>query len=474
MLRLLTLLVLSVLAVSAAERARGAAPAKEEVLPATPMAVREGCPNVARKLKAGQPVTVAFLGGSITENRGSFATTIPAWLRQQFPASAITAINAGWGGTGSKLGAQRIDREVLSHQPDLLFVEFAVNDMAEPDFAHMERIVRKTWTANPETDVIFLYTLSKTELDYYKKGQFPPSVCSHERTAVHYGVPMIAIGQSVAVKFLAGEFAWDDFSKDTVHPHVQGYQYYTAPIVAALPAFFEAGKPGPHALPAALAPDFVLRPPAAVAVPLAASAPLKSEDGRAAGRVYEMPRLGDQWIGAPEFAVEGRPVWRLYWQPLASPKMLDATAGLERSRWQRNVEWLDEPRFFMGPSLRRLAGGVDERVGEFGSNATEMAVVTFIAPEAGEYAVEFGAQSIGGYSQHDKQLGLNVVHFPAGANEGTSVAFFSSSRAAMKPFVQKGRVRLAVGDELALVFVPFNVGGGAYFGGVSLRCGKLE
>jgi hypothetical protein len=79
-----------------------------------------------------------------------------------------------------------------------------------------------------------------------------------------------------------------------------------------------------------------------------------------------------------------------------------------------------------------------------------------------------------GFSQHEKQLGLNLVHFPAGAKEGASVAFFSSTRVAMKPFVQKGRVRLAAGDELALVFIPFNVGGGAYFEGVTMRCGKLD
>jgi len=151
-----------------------------------------------------------------------------------------------------------------------------------------------------------------------------------------------------------------------------------------------------------------------------------------------------------------------------------ATAGLDRSKWQKNLEWIDEPRFFTGPSLRRLAGGVDDRAGEFGSNATEMAVVTFIAPEAGEYVAEFGAQSMVGFSQHDKQLGLNLVHFPAGAEVGKSVAFFSSSRVAMKPFVQQGLVKMVAGDELALVFVPFNVGGGAYFDGVMFRCGKVE
>src|SRR6185369_6612886 len=240
--------------------------------------------------------------------------------------------------TGSALGAQRIDREALVHKPDLLFVEFAVNDMATPDFAHMERIVRKAWTANAETDIIFLYTISQSDLDFYKKGVFPPSIVEHEKAAAHYGVPMIAIGESVAVKVLAGTLAWPDFSNDTCHPHLRGYAHYTEAMTTALPAIFAAGQPGPHAMPEPMAAGFVLRPPAAVAVPQSPAAVLRGEDGRAAAPVFEMPRLGDQWIGASEFAVEGKTRWRLYWQPLASPKVLDPTAGLDRSRWQKNLE----------------------------------------------------------------------------------------------------------------------------------------
>jgi len=470
MIRILALLLFCVMSLAAAKTQGAVAPAQKAVA----SEVRNGCPNVLKKLKAGGAVTVVFLGGSITENRGSFATTIPKWLGEQYPAAKIQAINAGWGGTGSALGAQRMDREVLVHHPDLLFVEFAVNDMATPDFAHMERIVRKTWTANAETDIVFLYTISQSDLDFYKKGIFPPSIVEHEKAAAHYGVPMIAIGESVAAKVLAGSLAWPDFSNDTCHPHLRGYTHYTEAMAAALPPILAAGQPGPHAMPEPMAANFVLRPAPAVAVPQGAPAVLRDAAGRVAAHPLEMPRLGDQWIGSPEFAVAGNVRWRLYWQPLASPKVLDAAAGLDRSKWQKNLEWIDEPRFFTGPSLRRLAGGVDDRAGEFGSNATEMAVVTFIAPEAGEYVAEFGAQSMVGFSQHDKQLGLNLVHFPAGAEVGKSVAFFSSSRVAMKPFVQQGLVKMVAGDELALVFVPFNVGGGAYFDGVMFRCGKVE
>src|SRR3954471_23006067 len=105
MIRWMAFFILLATSLRAAETKQPAGAPGEKAMP---YAVRTGCPNILKKLKAGQPVTVAFLGGSITENRGTFATTIPQWLREQYPTAKIEAVNAGWGGTGSALGAQRI------------------------------------------------------------------------------------------------------------------------------------------------------------------------------------------------------------------------------------------------------------------------------------------------------------------------------------------------------------------------------
>ncbi len=66
------------------------------------------------------------------------------------PKAAFTEINAAIGGTGSDLGVYRLKQDVLDHKPDLMFVEFAVNDGAtEPEqiYRSMEGIVRQTWRA---------------------------------------------------------------------------------------------------------------------------------------------------------------------------------------------------------------------------------------------------------------------------------------------------------------------------------------
>lgn len=460
MIRLLAIFALAVTSV--------AADLKSELVKASPRAVRDGCPNVARKLRAGEAVSVVFLGGSITENRAGFSTTVPAWMREKFPAAKIEAVNAGWGGTGSELGAQRLGTEVLPRKPDLVFVEFAVNDIAKPEFSHMERIVRALWTADAETDVVFLYTLNKGDLEFYRKGWFPLSVSRHERAAAHYGVPMIAVAQTVAADVLAGKIAWEDFSNDTCHPHARGYTHYTTAITTALDEFFAAGKPGPHAMPAPLTPGLVVNPPPIAADPQPAPAPMRADDGRNAAKVFELPRLGTQWTATADFKT-----WRLRWQPVWHSSALDASGGLDRSKWRGGIGWIDEAGFFTGPSHRWLAGGRGDLAGRFGGNSTENAVVTFVAPESGEYLIQVGAEGIGGYSQREKQIGLNVVHFPAGADAGKSLIFFASSRAAMQPLTRHSIAKLAAGDEIALVFLPNQVGGGSFFTGVSARFGLL-
>ena len=101
---------------------------------------------VLDKAARGEKVTVAAIGGSITrgascktpkndpaytERLGGeacwFDRTV-AWFRQTFPQAEIIGINAGIGATPSFLGTFRLQRMVLDHQPDLVLVEFSVND----------------------------------------------------------------------------------------------------------------------------------------------------------------------------------------------------------------------------------------------------------------------------------------------------------------------------------------------------------
>ena len=96
---------------------------------------------VMRKAERGEDITVAVIGGSITEgtiSNGSkdgevpqklaYAEIFRRWWADRFPQTKVNFVNAGIGGTDSYLGVHRLRMDVLSKKPDVVLVEYAVND----------------------------------------------------------------------------------------------------------------------------------------------------------------------------------------------------------------------------------------------------------------------------------------------------------------------------------------------------------
>ncbi|EAQ81065.1 GDSL-type esterase/lipase family protein [Blastopirellula marina] len=217
-----------------------------EAQPAEKVKPRDGLGNVLKKLNAGQPVKIAYLGGSITAANGWRVKSFD-WFRKQFPQAKVDEIHAAIGGTGSDLGVFRIQQDALQYKPDLLFVEFAVNDggaAPEQIWKAMEGIVRQTWTANPETDICFVYTYRTSYEEATRAGLCPRAASAMEMLADHYAIPSINFNLEVVKRegegtlvFQAAEKPADgvlQFSKDGVHPLDAGHELYAADVAAAV------------------------------------------------------------------------------------------------------------------------------------------------------------------------------------------------------------------------------------------------
>lgn len=230
---------------------------------------RDGLPNVLAKLDQGQAVRIGYLGGSITAQAGWRPKTLN-WFRTEFPQAEVSEINAAIGGTGSDLGVFRLKQDVLDHAPDLLFVEFAVNDGgADPHRIHqaMEGIVRQTIRASPNTDICFVYTLVAGWTETLRDGKFPRAASAMEAVADHYGIPSIHLGLQVAILEGEGRLVFTGpqpktdeekqalgdkilFSPDGVHPYPEtGHELYLQAVVRGMRQIRGVGKPGPHASP---------------------------------------------------------------------------------------------------------------------------------------------------------------------------------------------------------------------------------
>ncbi|MDR2706356.1 MAG: SGNH/GDSL hydrolase family protein [Planctomycetaceae bacterium] len=217
---------------------------------------RDGVGNVLEKLNKGETVKIAYLGGSITAANGWRPKTTE-WFKKTFPNAKIEEIHAAIGGTGSDLGVFRLGHDVLQYQPDLLFVEFAVNDggaLPENIWRSMEGIVRQTWKSNPKTDIVFVYTISEALAKEPREGICNRSMSSMELLADFYGIPSINFAVPVFALEKSGKLLFKGesapegvilFSTDSVHPLDAGHQIYAQTVAESFEKMKET-KPVDH------------------------------------------------------------------------------------------------------------------------------------------------------------------------------------------------------------------------------------
>lgn len=176
--------------------------------------------NVIKKAQAGDDVTIAYLGGSITYGISAGEDDCYAKLTYNYFADKfgtgdnVKYVNAGISGTPSKLGILRLDRDVLAYDPDICFIEFAVNDGTEADYQNAyESIVRTLLKKNITPVLLFSVTEEDhSAQDYMKQiGEF-------------YDLPMISYCDALRYLFANNRMTWQDFSDDQSHPNVEGHK----------------------------------------------------------------------------------------------------------------------------------------------------------------------------------------------------------------------------------------------------------
>jgi sialidase-1 len=194
---------------------------------------RGGLSTSASIFKKERNGRVAFLGGSITFNNG-WRDSLSNCIKRRFPETSFEFINAGIPSFGSLPDAFRFSKDVLSKgRIDLLFVEAAVNDRTNACTAieqvrAMEGIVRQAKTANPLTDIFFMYFADPEKINDYNKGIIPTEIINHEKVAGYYKIPSVNLAKEVTARINNREFTWQGDFID-LHPSPFGQQvYYTS------------------------------------------------------------------------------------------------------------------------------------------------------------------------------------------------------------------------------------------------------
>jgi lysophospholipase L1-like esterase len=240
---------------TAANAEAAKAPAPTGAMPAAEVHLRGGLPRFFSKLQKGGPVTVGYYGGSITAGPGWRNATYD-WLGQTFPGAKLELVNASVGGSGSLVGVFRADADLVSKKPDVVFIEFSLNDggdvrdRPEEVTGALEGLVRKLRKANPDTDICLVYTVTAESLEKANQGICSNSISLHERVAAHYNLPSIHMGMESAKLFAEGKLVHQApktasgltedgkiiFSNDGSHPSELGHKMNGEAAVRGLQA----------------------------------------------------------------------------------------------------------------------------------------------------------------------------------------------------------------------------------------------
>lgn len=207
--------------------------------------------QVLKKLRAGDQVIISAIGGSVTEGAGpavyteGYAYQFRDMFIEKYAAdkSKVKFIPAGIGGTPSPMGLIRYEKDVVKaagRHPDLLIIEFAVNDWLECSKTRaMEKLVRDALENN--TAVIMLYAAATYQ---NQQGQISP-------VADFYKLPQVSISNGLSGSGINQEKDSKIYYSDYVHPTKNGHTYMARCLINLIEEIDASETDSPFELPAA-------------------------------------------------------------------------------------------------------------------------------------------------------------------------------------------------------------------------------
>lgn len=179
--------------------------------------------NLMKRAANGESLVIGFLGGSITQGslsstpKNCYAYLVYEWWKKSFPNAAFSFVNGGIGGTTSHYGGARAWKDVLCYRPDIVTVDFSVNDDANEFFEETyEGTLRRLLAAPSAPAVVVLNNV------FYDTGKNAQNY--HNRIADHYGIPHVSIKDTVYPDVESGKIVRADITPDNLHPNDKGHR----------------------------------------------------------------------------------------------------------------------------------------------------------------------------------------------------------------------------------------------------------
>ena len=201
--------------------------------------VRGGMKNTAYKIVNDLELNISFMGGSVTSGMGSsavkggFRTRLINFLKEECPSAIFKETGSTLGGNGSQYGVYITDQMIASAKPDLVFIEYAVNNgydgvtSEEKLWNHYESMIHLIRKANPYADIVLVYVSDRGE----RSKDIIPIL---EQIADKYQLTSVDLHQALKDS-MNSDYKWEYYyGSDSVHPNDNGYDVMAEVLFGAV------------------------------------------------------------------------------------------------------------------------------------------------------------------------------------------------------------------------------------------------
>ena len=212
--------------------------------------------RVIERAKSGEEITLAVIGGSITQ--GIAAPAYQACWASRFRTrfgrlygvnngANVHLVNAGVKGTSSLFGLMRYQRDVIDRVPatdpdglpDIVVVEYAVNDKGDPTRHRCyESLVKQILEAPNEPVVILLFSVFRNGFNIQRELQ---------RIGQTYQLMMVSIKDGI-YPHIGTELTKESFFHDAEHPTALGHRMMADCLMRAVTEAADAERDKPQVI----------------------------------------------------------------------------------------------------------------------------------------------------------------------------------------------------------------------------------
>ena len=176
---------------------------------------------------------IVYLGGSITQGFAAsdenkrYVNRLTELIKGKFSSARIEYFNAGIGATTSLYGCARVKKHVLAHEPQLVFVDFSVNDDDTDLYSRSNESLLRVLLSAPSVKAVVV--LNNT----FFNGK-PNAAQRHNTIAKHYGLPIVNAAKVFVPLMQKGKYTPLELSSDYLHPTDKGHEMLSEMLFALI------------------------------------------------------------------------------------------------------------------------------------------------------------------------------------------------------------------------------------------------